>query len=259
MDTESIYEDLLRLIVEIDDLGAVNVKAAQDLKEPFVPKSIYKYRLGLFDEMGMCWDIENLKNNSVRMTLPEHFNDPYDSSFNIGIKANNEFERKLLDQTLYTPAKKSMRICCFSESIESMLMWTHYASEHRGFAIEYAPHQKTSIALQLWPVFYRERLFDITKYLTRIRTNLIPILPALHKALDWKYEKEWRLIIPGSEGENLILPRPKAIYMGSKINPCIEKELKEIAFERKIRLYRMSHDLNEFKMDMTLVKNPDDK
>ena len=255
MDTESIYEELVRLIVEIDDLGAVNVKAAQELKRPLVPKSIYKYRLGLYDEMGMCWDIENLKNNSIRMTLPESFNDPYDSSFNIGVKANNEIERQLLDQMFYTPAKKSMRICCFSESVESMLMWTHYASEHRGFAIEYAPHQKTSIALQLWPVFYRENLFDLRKYLPRIRSSLIPILPALHKALDWKYEKEWRLIIPGKDGVNLTMPRPRAIYMGSKVNPCLEKELTEIAFERKIKLFRMSHDDNEFKMNMTLVKS----
>lgn len=259
MDVESIYNELVKLIIEIDDLGALGVKTAQQLKNPLIPKSIFKYRLGQYNKDGICWDIENLKNNAVRMTLPEDFNDPYDSSFNISIKANNEIERQLLDQIIYTPAKRSMRICCFSESIESMLMWTHYANEHKGFAIEYGPHEKTSFALQLWPVFYRDKFFDISKYLTRIRSNLIPILPALHKAFDWKYEKEWRLIIPGQQGDSLKVPRPKAIYMGSNVCPDIERDLKEIAFERKIKLYRMNHDRNEFKMDMTLVENSKDK
>lgn len=259
MNAEPIYQELLRLITEIDDLGAVNVQAAQKLKHPYIPKSIFKYRLGRYDEMGMCWDIENLKNNQVRMTLPESFNDPYDSSFSIAITAGNELERNILDQIIYKPARRSMRICCFSESIESMLMWTHYANEHKGFAIEYGTHEKTSIALQLWPVFYREELFDISKYLKRIRSNLIPILPALHKALDWQYEKEWRLIVPGNEFESLTMPRPKAIYLGSNVNPCIEKELKEIAFERRINLYKMVHDRHEFKMNMSLVANTNAK
>lgn len=257
MEAESIYEELIRHIVEVDDLGSVNIKAAQELKQKFIPKSIYKYRLGKYDECGKCWDIENLKNNQIRMTLPESFNDPYDSFFNIAIKANNEIEKRLLDEMLYKPAKRSMRICCFSESIESMLMWTHYANEHKGFALEYGPNDKSSVALQLWPVFYREKLFDISDFLTRIRSNLIPLLPALHKAIDWKYEKEWRLIAPGGEGENISMPRPKAIYMGSNVCPRIEEDLTEIATERRIKLYRMSHDRHEFKMDMTLVAPKD--
>ncbi|WP_339483748.1 DUF2971 domain-containing protein [Pseudomonas sp. RL_5y_Pfl2_73] len=135
-------------------------------------------------------------------------------------------------------------------------MWTHYANEHKGFAIEYGPNQKNSIALQLWPVFYREKLFDISKYLTRNGSSLIPLLPVLHKAIDWKYEKEWRLVIPGNEGESISMPRPKAIYMGSNVCPRVEEDLTTIAVERRIKLYRMSHNRHEFKMDMTLVANP---
>lgn len=258
MDVESIYQNLVDLITEIDDLGAVDVIAAQRVKHPFIPKTIFKYRLGRYDNNEKCWDIENLKNGVVRMTLPEDFNDPYDSSFNIAIRANNDAERQLLDQTIYKPARRSMRICCFSESIESMLMWTHYSAEHKGFAIEYNPHDITSIALRLWPVYYRDSFFDISKYLTRIRSNLIPLLPALHKASDWKYEKEWRLIMPGKDGDSMNMPRPRAIYMGSNVCPNIEKDLKEIAFKREIKLYRMNHDRHEFKMDMTLVNLNDE-
>ncbi|UTW06103.1 hypothetical protein [Pseudomonas benzenivorans] len=68
MDAESIYDELVKLIVTVDDLGSVNVKAAQQLKQRVMPKSIYKYRLGRYNEFGSCWDIENLKNNQIRMT-----------------------------------------------------------------------------------------------------------------------------------------------------------------------------------------------
>lgn len=252
MDAESIYEELVELIAKVDDFKASNVISAQKLKQSVMPKSIFKYRLGRYDECGRCWDIENLKNNKVRMTLPDSFNDPYDSLFSLAVKVN-EMERKFIDHMIFTPIRRSMRVCCFSETVESMLMWTHYANEHKGFAVEYAPNQKSSIALQLWPVFYREKLFDIRKYFSQVSSNLIPLLPSLHKAVDWQYEKEWRLVIPGADGDSLSMPRPKAIYLGSNCCAKVVEELTAIASDRKIKLYRMSHSPYEFKMEMKLV------
>ena len=52
----------------------------------------------------------------------------------------------------------------------------------------------------LFPVVYSPNLFDITKYiLAAIESptsfnNLFGILAALHKSLEWEYEKEWRLL-----------------------------------------------------------------
>lgn len=254
MGAEDIYDELVELIAKVDDLSSLNVVSAQKLKQRVVPKSIFKYRLGRYDENGRCWDIDNLRNNQVRMTLPESFNDPYDSLFSMAVRAN-EMERKFLEHMIIAPIRRSMRVCCFSESVESMLMWTHYANEHKGFAIEYGPNEKSSIALQLWPVFYREKLFDISKYFSRVSSNLIPLLPALHKAVDWKYEKEWRLVVPGNGETNLAMPSPKAIYLGSKCCARIESDLTSIASERKIKLFRMSHNPLEFKMDIKRVSS----
>ena len=167
MDAEKIYDKLVELIATVDDFMAADIKVAQVLKQSVMPKSIFKYRLGRYDESGNCWDVSNLRNNQVRMTLPESFNDPYDSLFSVAVRGN-ELERKILDHMIFAPVRKSMRICCFSESIESMLMWTHYANEHKGFAIEYGPNEKSSIALQLWPVFYRDKLFDLSRYFSRV-------------------------------------------------------------------------------------------
>lgn len=42
MSTENIYNDLIKLIIEVDGLGAVAVKTAQQLKYTLIPKSIFK-------------------------------------------------------------------------------------------------------------------------------------------------------------------------------------------------------------------------
>lgn len=254
MRPEDIYDELVALIATVDDLNSESIKEAQVLKQSVMPKSIFKYRLGRYDECGKCWDVDNLVNDKVRMSLPESFNDPYDSLFSISVRGT-ELERALLEHMVLSPIRKSMRVCCFSETVESMLMWTHYANEHKGFAIEYKPNLISSIALQLWPVYYREKFFDVSAYRSRLKSNLFPLLPALHKALDWKYEKEWRLIVPGGDGDSLRMPRPEAIYLGSKVCSKLEDELTKIAAEKKIKIYKMSHSPHEFKMEMTLISS----
>jgi hypothetical protein len=75
----------------------------------------------------------------------------------------------------------------------------------------------------------------------------------LHKSLDWKYEKERRLIMPGTDKDSAPANRPRAIYTGFKVSKSIEEDLKEFAFDKNIKPYRMSHDKSEFKMMMVRV------
>ncbi|MUK31923.1 DUF2971 domain-containing protein [Aliivibrio fischeri] len=51
------------------------------VKQNNMPKALYKYRS--FDKEG--WSLKNLENDTVWLSLPEDFNDPYDCSFCINI------------------------------------------------------------------------------------------------------------------------------------------------------------------------------
>lgn len=70
----------------------------------------------------------------------------------------------------------------------------------------------------------------------------------LHKSLEWKYEKEWRIILSKagccdySKPIPMETPIPKAIYYGSKIAPEHKAKLSEKAKEKGIEEYEMYID-----------------
>lgn len=122
------------------------------------------------------YSLEALRNNTVHLSHPSEFNDPYDCSLRIDyntfcnkkidefIKENGfpipidlSLEMKkiaLLDYGISLEKLKSeldnlynteiyhlqsWLVCCFSEPQMrfSNIMWAHYADDHRGFCIEY--------------------------------------------------------------------------------------------------------------------------
>ena len=62
-------------------------------------------------------------------------------------------------------AKRYSAIACFSENVDSILMWSHYADSHKGFALEYdfRPTLEQPIKnVGLFPVVYSKERFDIS-------------------------------------------------------------------------------------------------
>ena len=125
-----------------------------------------------------------------------------------------EYKRRLISlietyfPILAEATKRFSTIACFCESVQSVLMWSHYASSHTGFALEYnfRPTLKNPIKnVVIAPVIYQDHRIDISSYLVwafliiwGVRTTnpdmLASIKNALYKSMDWAYEKEWRLI-----------------------------------------------------------------
>ena len=112
-------------------------------------------------------------------------------------------------EALSATHKDSLKVCSFSETQYSIIMWSHYADQHRGFCIEYETESlppEHLLLRMLYPVIYSKKLFDGTKYYRAALENkqgfniLFPTLAALHKSPEWKYEKEWRLVIPANRG-----------------------------------------------------------
>lgn len=182
--------------------------------------------------------------------------------------------------TLFTNLKSEIRnqlkMACLSESIESPLMWAHYADNHKGFALEYdfrgnnisqctncPNHSCNNIRLAtIYPMIYSDKRFDATSYgkwrveqyiksylgivaETNYKDDFLSIRAALHKSNDWKYENEWRIICstpnPITEQQNRypIIKKPIAIYFGCQIPDIYRKMLTHIADEKGIAKYQM--------------------
>ena len=50
---------------------------------------------------------------------------------------------------------------------------------------------------------------------------------AITKAIDWKYEKEWRIVFPNDTGGHFKMPKPKKIYLGSRFKDNDKEIYKE--------------------------------
>lgn len=164
-----------------------------------------------------------------------------------------------INERFNTAIKQGYKICSFSERVDSMLMWSHYGENHTGFVMEY-DFQELEVSdirsRSLWPVLYDDNLFDASAFFNEQKksgsfNNLFGIISSIHKAKDWNYEHEWRLILPFSPSDpplNYPVPKPKALYLGSKISDKNRKILVDIALKKKIDTYIMKLSHNRFKM-----------
>lgn len=248
----------------------------------------------LTDHIRLCWRenmpqyVESIKKkNQYLGYLSEYIvsnQNPYKEEF------EKEFFTQLskiiekLKQNLYANIKG----ICFSEDSRSMLMWSHYASNHTGIALLYDKQELLNAKcynrdgeelkekFTLEKIKYGTERVDATGFINDYILKYHKMAPEfaydvfnlpypskkvlkeiiLSKYNVWAYEKEVRLI-PRSlefEKENNICYlsiRPKAVMLGSKINDRDKEEIVKIAKKKKIIIYEAW--LNEKQRDYNVV------
>jgi len=148
--------------------------------------------------------------------------------------------------------RKLTKVCSFSEINDSLLMWGHYADNHRGFCLEYIldglrpDHQ---LRERLYPVIYTNQIYDLTRWTLTLAdpdpgkfNTEIPILCVIHKCDEWKYEKEWRMVQVTSTEEpdqNCLVPPPARVFLGSKMEAASVKELRAICSYKGVEVWQM--------------------
>lgn len=202
-------------------------------------KFFYKYQSleKVKDKSGKDrqYTIENLANNQLYFQHPRGYNDPYDSvicyykeskvenSINKLMKecgfsrdkAINSIEEEirkglikrdgdLLRTECHGRDDLSLPLtCCFSEKSDNILMWSHYASHHKGVCLRFKskliagfPYLTiNSKAVRLFPMDYD----IIPPYPINFhnqneeRAQFFKFLST--KSLDWKYESEYRIFL----------------------------------------------------------------
>ena len=89
-------------------------------------------------------------------------------------------------------------IFCLTESRENLVMWSHYAKDHKGLVMGFNRDQYFFSQNTPHEVEYSNRRIPITinNGLVRVngRTDSISLRFLFRKHTDWRYEKEWRLI-----------------------------------------------------------------
>ena len=147
---------------------------------------------------------------------------------------------------------EKIRICRFSVSKQSLLLWSHYADEHKGITIEYNFEDTEEVRTFIQPVVYRKEIEKIGFFEEYDTMKMVG--SSLIKSKDWEYEDEWRLTIFKQKDnfpQKINVPNPKAIYLGTRFDfNCekLKKELFVIAEKRKIPIFQMIKHPNEYKL-----------
>ena len=181
-----------------------------------------------------------------------------------------------------------MPLVCLSERYNNILMWAHYAENHKGFVVEYdsntlktecmqCPQGKDYSNCEKWkqvmllPILYTNQRYDATKYIydnILIKTfNQLRIPNGwmleddfaqykinIFKQKSWAYEREWRLQLYRTNRDKFIEVKPVAIYLGCRIAKCYEDILVKYAQEKNIKIYKMNENPSKLKYGFTKKK-----
>ncbi len=186
---------------------------------------LYKYRA--IDENNLHYTERIFTHNELYFPSKNAFNDPFDCKFDYSFAASDEEIRKYFIENLkrsepqmnrggrrkWLSARKkeiggnkfqegarqgteniisSVGIFSLSEVPNNILMWSHYAMSHTGFCLAFKCDESDPFFSVAHPVKYSER-YPIVNPITdndivRMEKSL------LTKSLEWKYERERRII-----------------------------------------------------------------
>ena len=246
-----------------------------------IPQKFYRYR-----SLSNEYELDNIMQGQIWLSIPAEFNDPYDSMINIDLdeilKKYLEADKEIIQQynSLSRGDKRKARryiekekaklekdinkeleilresfgIACFSESYDSLLMWSHYADYHRGICLEYSFEEIKNIA-PFCPVIYTDRFENLVNYVDikqdEVSDDAIKLF--MTKSKDWSYENEWRiidtLVEDGAEkGRILKGLKPQKILMGCKISDTNKSKIVKIASKLHIPIANMKMDTKRFRV-----------
>jgi len=222
-----------------------------------VPYTLFKYR-SLATEEDRKYTSEIFLKNEVWFPTPASFNDPFDCQFVLKSEASREekmsFFREYLKwryrlsdaqaehrtKKMFSPTRRSeladwerqrlqdirdtrnrIGVFCLTEVSDDILMWSHYADQHRGICLEFTLSSQEHIDFfaQASEIKYQDSFPEVNPF-TRSPPGKKLTLMALRKSTRWKYEKEWRILKVDGPGKETLPPRLiTSVILGARISP----------------------------------------
>ena len=172
------------------------------------------------------------------------------------------------------------KVACFSELYDSILMWSHYADEHKGFAVvyTYGGLQSAKVYNSNGEMITRKILVDRIHYSqtsldssqlffdetpeylkTGKWSNCFGQSHLFYKLAEWSYEKEWRLWIvqndfSKTEDAAYLAVKPSAVILGTRMSVEDKKKVFESVKGRDITILDSCPIFNDARFKLTIKK-----
>lgn len=188
---------------------------------------LYKYRS--IDNLWNSLDI--ILNQRLWCSEWGDLNDPLEGRYHSGF--GKSFDEKV------NASRDQWRICALSRSLYNFLLWSHYASGHKGIAIEVdIPENNNNLSKVHYSPF--SPIFTDVSESMRDQKNLFEI-----KTNEWSYEEEYRILC---KDKFYTLPNAiKRIYLGHNIQNDKAMILREI-LPSNIEIIQMKLDIYQGKV-----------
>jgi hypothetical protein len=209
------------------------------VERPILPPRLYRYR-GLAKPGAIDQEIAAIKNCYLWCSDFKSMNDPMEGFYEPTslLQKKSDF-RRLAKSVLME--KKSIGICCFSDTKENELMWTHYASNYSGICIAYRPNylaEGLPDHVHLVRLSYGDKPPMVnTKEALDIHSASVKILS--QKKFNWAYEREWRVLGPLGSVEITKTNCITHLYFGSRITAAHKKRIMHEFQNSKLKIYEM--------------------
>lgn len=166
-----------------------------------------------------------MTNISLFFDSVENYNDPYESHYvlwtaedKIDYKMDEILHKK--DEEIRQKLFKCYKTTCFSLELNNILMWAHYADNHKGVCLEFEIEEFDKNYNLSGTEIFKNGLLE-NEIFKEITYNSLPLIKYYHylqsftdddnkdvpfheilttKSSCWEYEKEWRYIIPDKNG-----------------------------------------------------------
>lgn len=172
---------------------------------------------------------------------------------------NPTFEKSGIKRIL----EKNLReagVLCFSESPKNVLMWSHYAKDHKGLVLQFEIAKHAEEFTGALPVAYNGA-YPTFNWFKKTEDQLMNII--LRKHPDWGYEKERRIVRIG-DAHTFLYINPEAltgIIFGCKAEEKLKEKVKRVLRSRAqkrislVKLYQAYKSPSEYKLIIGKLSN----
>jgi hypothetical protein len=182
-------------------------------------------------------DLECLKKDEVWFSTLQSLNDPYENILCYDIMSYDDHGLYLDNvRDELEKIKDNIGIFSLSRNRSNLVMWSHYANNHKGYCVEFDLTPEKFIKGENYDLIQSDVDYDAPLNTAYNRNNIKSFFS--HKYTDWKYEEEVRFISDKSGLHKFKEGSIKAIYLGANCNEIVKTCISEFCKSKSIKLHQ---------------------
>jgi hypothetical protein len=171
-------------------------------------------------------ELEAIEKSYIYCSDYLNLNDPMEGEFEHGTSLFRRNGARAYMGTFQTTLE-GLGIGSFCEIHNHVLMWAHYANQHKGICIVY-DFAKLRRRLPANVVFTR---ISYTEEKPVVRSTTRDVMALAKRVLSvkkrsWLYEREWRMFAPKGRAKYLHTSSIKFVYLGSRMAAATRRKVK---------------------------------